>query len=266
MVESQPVLHYLVADRSPTSIDRQSDFVQIEVWEDQEFVAREIFPRGQYYDRPDEYELRRGSTNGAKLERRILGAPRYRLEQITDMALFVEQGDAVWSENHRRQGDRMVRAMNMATREVRVQSVREMTPDYDRQQWRGRRFFDDWSASSAGRAGERICMRWVFKTSDYTAPDGHREIDYVPAWTHTQKIAALRDMRRLDCYGLYGKLTKLDERVGTPFGWYFYGLHGNLVLGEHMERILKAAEDGKIVLPEHDYRILKRWTGDSYGF
>ncbi|WP_257807017.1 hypothetical protein [Burkholderia glumae] len=266
MAERDPVLHYLMYDRSPTSTDRQSDFVQITVWEGSEYVEREIFPRAGAWYRPDAHELRHGHTEGNRFERAPLGEPQYRLEQIIDMAMFVEQGEAVWNENHGRQGDRQVRTTNMRTRNERVQSIREMTPGYDRQQWRGRRFFDDWSASSAGLAGERICTRWVFKTSDYTAPNGHREMDYIPAWTHAQKIAALRDTHRLDCYGLYGKLTKLDERVGTPFGWYFYGLHGNLVLSGQMERVLEAAEGGQIVLPEHDYRVLKRWAEDSYGF
>ena len=60
-------------------------------------------------------------------------------------------------------------------------------------------------------------------------------------------------------YGLYGKLTQFDERIEMPFAWYFYGLHGNLVKSGQMERVLEAAEAAFIVLPEHDYRVLRRW-------
>jgi hypothetical protein len=52
---------------------------------------------------------------------------------------------------------------------------------------------------------------------------------------------------------------QFDERIGMPFAWYFYGLHGNLVKSGQMERVLEAAEAGLIVLPEHDYRVLRRW-------
>ncbi len=266
MVESQPCLHYLVVDRSPAAADRQDDFVQIEIWEDQEFVEREIFPRLPAWHWPDEYELRRGNTNGATFERRDLGGPRYRLETIIDMALFATEAEAVWGENHQLQGDRVFRSRNATTGQERVQSVREMTPGFDRQQWRGRRFFDDWSASSAGQSGARLCTRWVIKTSEYSAPGRPREMDFVPSWTHTRKIAALENTQRLDVYGLMSKLTNLDERVGTPFVWFSYGVHGNLVRSGQMERVLEAAESGLIVLPEHDYRVLRRWADDPYAF
>ncbi|WP_231753773.1 integrase [Burkholderia savannae] len=47
---------------------------------------------------------------------------------------------------------------------------------------------------------------------------------------------------------------------------HIYGLHGNLVTSGQMQRVLEAAEQGLIVLPEHDYRVLKRWYDDQYGF
>jgi len=33
-----------------------------------------------------------------------------------------------------------------------------------------------------------------------------------------------------------------------------------------IERVLEAAEAGLIVLPEHDYRVLRRWGDASYAF
>ncbi|WP_257829928.1 hypothetical protein [Burkholderia glumae] len=64
MVESQPCLHHLLVDRSPASAYPQDDFVQIEVWEDHESVAREIlFPRIPSWRWPDEHALRRDNTD-----------------------------------------------------------------------------------------------------------------------------------------------------------------------------------------------------------
>ena len=51
-----------------------------------------------------------------------------------------------------------------------------------------------------------------------------------------------------------------------PFAWYFYMLHGNRVDDACGKRVLAAAEAGKIVLPEHDYRVLKDWREHPYGF
>lgn len=61
-------------------------------------------------------------------------------------------------------------------------------------------------------------------------------------------------------------LTRFDERIGHRFARYFYGLHGNPILSGQMERVLEAVEAGLIVLPEHDYQVLRRWGDDKYGF
>jgi hypothetical protein len=109
-------------------------------------------------------------------------------------------------------------------------------------------------------------VRWTFNTSDYADPQGVRYLSFVPQWAHTRKVAELKNTGKLDVYSLYGKLTQFDERVGYPFAWYFYGLHGNLVKSGQIERMLSAAEDGLIVLPEHDYQVLRRWHDAPYGF
>ncbi|MDW9232982.1 hypothetical protein C7S15_8978 (plasmid) [Burkholderia cepacia] len=264
LVEVQPLLHFFVYDRGGD----QDNFVQLEVWEEQEFVERAVFPRTMPWRLPDVRELRSGwhDMPVERFERRTLGAPHYRLQAVTDMQRFVALSEATYHERRQRDGDRQLLERNVETGESRVVSVRELTPGYDRQQWRGRRFFDDWAASSAGRAGERACRRWVFSTEDYTDPSNGRGMDFVPRWTHTRKIAELKNTAKLDAYSLYGKLTQFDERIGHRFAWYFYGLHGNLILSGQMERVLEAAESGLIVLPEHDYQVLRRWGEDPYGF
>ncbi len=200
------------------------------------------------------------------IERRTLNEPRYRLEAGIDMQRFLEIGEAAYNVQHRADGNRRLIETNGATGEQRVVTMRELTPGYDGLRWPGRRFFDDWAASSAGRAGERVCLRWTFNTSDYTDPKGVRHLSFVPQWAHTRKISELKNTGKLDVYSLYGKLTQFDERIGHRFAWYFYGLHGNLVKSGQMERVLEAAEDGLIVLPEHDYQVLRAWQQAPYGF
>ncbi|AOI94081.1 hypothetical protein WS58_16480 [Burkholderia pseudomultivorans] len=264
LVEVEPLLHYFMYDRGGD----QENFVQIEVWEEREFVEREVFPRDLSWGLPDEHDLRSGqcSVPVESFERRLVGAPRYRLRAVTDMQRFLALAEEVYRVRRQRDGDRLMVETNVQTGETREVRVRDLGPGYHEPQWRGRRFFDDWAASSAGRAGERICRRWVFKTEDYDDRRSGRHLEYVPAWTHTRKIAELRNTSKLDAYSLYGRLNQFDARIGHAFAWYFYGLHGNLVLSGQIERVLEAAEAGLIVLPEHDYQVLRRWGDDQYGF
>ena len=43
-------------------------------------------------------------------------------------------------------------------------------------------------------------------------------------------------------------------------------LHGDRVLPWAGQRVFEAAEAGLIVLPEHDWQILRRWVRRPYGF
>lgn len=265
LTRMRPLLHYFVHDRG----GEQVNFVQLEVWEEQEFVERELFPRSDRWGLPDVRDLRSGSDSMALTERaepRLLGMPRYRLQGAIDMQQFTALANAMYDQRRRTDGDRRLVETNRTTGEQRIVTVRELTPGYDQIRWPGGRFFDDWTASSAGRAGERVCLRWMFNTSDYTDRGGVRHLDFVPRWAHTRRIAELKNTGRLDVYSLYGKLTQLDERIGVPFIWFFYGVHGNLVKSGQMERVLEAAESGLIVLPEHDYRVLRQWGDNPYAF
>lgn len=265
LTEIRPVLHYFVHDRGGD----QDNFVQLAVWEEQEWAERELFPRETTWSLPDASELRRRAPDFGEVtrfERDARGTPRYRLDRAIDMQRFAAIADATFAATHRTQGDRRLIETDGQTGAQRIITVRELTPGYDRQQWSGRRFFDDWTASSAGRAGERVCTRWTFSINDYADTQSVRHMSIVPQWAHRRKIAPLKNTQKLDAYSLYGRLTQLDARVGTPFGWYFYGLHGNLVKSGQMERVLEAAEAGLIVLPEHDYAVLRRWQQDPYGF
>ncbi|WP_431798055.1 hypothetical protein SGO26_30185 (plasmid) [Cupriavidus metallidurans] len=266
LTEIQPVLHYFVHDRGGA----QDNFVQIEVWEEVEFCERELFARrAPNWGRPSLQELRDGRPDMGleeRFDRRDLGAARYRLESAIDMQAFVAVAESLYSERHRKDGDIRVRVTDAVTGEESVTSVRDLTPGYDQLRVRERRIFDDWTASSAGRSGERICMRWVFQTSDWPDEKGVRWVSFVPRWAHKKNIAALKNTGKLDAYGLYGRLTQFDSRIGMPFAWYFYGLHGNRVRDAHLERVVEAAEEGLIVLPENDYRVLRRWRDVPYGF
>lgn len=83
----------------------------------------------------------------------------------------MEIAEAVYRLRGQRVGDRMLVETSTKTGESREVSVRELRPGYDRQQWRGLRFVDDWGA---GHAGDRPCLRWVLKIDEYDDKRGGR--------------------------------------------------------------------------------------------
>ena len=87
----------------------------------------------------------------------------------------------------------------------------------------------------------------------------------VPQWTHSKKLALL-DSRKGDAQAFLGALKQLDLRVGVPFAWYFFMLHGNRVKDEAGQRMLRLLESDPGLLPAHDAAILRRWARRPYSF
>jgi hypothetical protein len=208
-----------------------------------------------------------GDEAGEAVERREIGNGWYRLWSAVDMAKFVPEATRLFDAERDLQGKRVVEISGPKPGEaVRTTTFAELYPEHSKYPWKGARFFQDREASSAGRSGARICRHWVFDTYDYQRdPRSTRCMSYIPQWGFNRPLAKV-DTRRKNIYELFGKLQKLDQRVGVPFSWYFYMLHGNRVEDWAGERVIKAAEQGLIMLPECDYRVLKRWEDQPYGF
>lgn len=257
----------LVAD---VDHQRPDGFVQMRVWEESERLHRALFEQYPWRVPTDLDELVRDADHGDPLpiEAQSLVRPvSYQLRAIVDVARWLDEADAL--EEARRETVRRRRYTVRETRNGKVVSEHLATHDELNQGWDAfpgphRRLFDDWARSSAGRAA-RLCDHWRLDLADYTAPDGTRSMSLVPQWTFTKKLAEVSATRGGD-YELFGSLEKLDRRVGVPFGWFFFMLHGNRVTSDAGERVIRAAEAGLIVIPEHDYRVLKDWQDAPYGF
>jgi hypothetical protein len=258
---------YLVHDRRGTS---QSDFLQVEISIQDEFVDRELFTRHTWRDAPrDLRELVDAAEDGYTVDeaaRRRLRPSRYELERIVDVARFVEEAEALEAPQRNAERERVYVVSDSYTGKDQKQvTMDDLSPGWDRFAGKSKRIFDDWAASSAGRSGARICEHWVMKTTDWTDDKGRRWLTLIPAWTFDKKMAKV-ECRKGSAYELFGKLEKIDQRTKAPFAWYFYMLHGNKVDDDAGKRILAAAEEGLIVLPEHDYRVLKAWRTNPYGY
>lgn len=258
---------YLVHDNLKAN---QADFIQVEVFAEDEFVDCKLF--GQHSWRSDaQMRDARDLLNDAvgdslpDDQRRRFRPTEYRLLSTKNIAAFVVEIEALDELRREQLRNKRFRVTTVSTGVERVMSQDDFSPGWDKMPHRARRLFDDWANSSAGRSGARFCDHWVAQTSDYTSPDGQRSVDLVPLWTFGKNLAKVESGKG-SVYELYGKLEKLDHRVKVPFAWFFYFLHGNRVSDSAAKRILKAAEDGLVVIPEHDYQVLRTWAQHEYFF
>ncbi len=252
---------YLVND----NCGRQSEFVQIEVNVETEYVDRPLY--FHHWNSPRDLRDLVDDNGGSQFtgeDRTVFEPPTYKLEQILDVAAYMQLAQA----EHAQQRQAIARRAYKLTEgggESKVISHAELDPGFEKfPWWNGQRMFDDWTISSAGRSGVRLCDHWVLDASDYTDPRGDRTMSFVPLWTLTKPVAAIEKAPNI--HTLFGKLQSLDKRVKVPFGWFFFMLHGNRVKDDAGRRVLDAAERGELVLPEHDYQVLKRWAERPYGF
>lgn len=248
---------------------RQDNFIQIEIDLEVERLDRRLFSPNSDWDIPrDDLDLIRLAEEGPSLaddQRVKLRATGYRLNRVVDVALFNQLAEQLYNESNARNAARQVKLTDDAGR-IRTGTMAELFPQSMPGAWKGRRLFEDWAYSSAGRSGARFCDHWALRLADWKDPRSpRRDMSLVPIWGFRGRLAEIAPPSMSD-YSLYGKLEAMDRRLGVPFGWYTYMLHGNRVHAWAGERVIRAAEAGKLVLPEHDYRVLKAWQVNPYGF
>ena len=255
---------YLVLDRGGA----QDSFVQIEIEMQQETLDCELLRR---WSAPRTLQDLVDEACGDELpadERLPLGALRYVVKRVIDVAKFLSLADELEERKRERARTTLFDVRDSYTKEaLGVKSLADLDPGHDKFPCKARRLFSDWEASSAGRAGARLCQHWVLKTSDWQdpSPRGLRELSIVPVWTYGKHLAEVSS-RKGTGQQLLDKLQVIDRRTGVPFAWFFYLLHGNRVHDGSGHRIINAAEAGEIDLPECDYQTLRRWRAREYGF
>lgn len=235
-----------------------------------EVVDRPLFSdwdRNKSYAGEDFGDFVRDAEDGyehPETQRIPIRADTYQLSEAIDCTAFLDLLDQEDESEREQARQKRFKLMGPDGSSETVPYSR-LDPNFDKFPHKARRFFADWEQSSAGRSGARLSDHWITKANDYTDNAGKRWVSFIPMWTHTKKIAKV-DGGKGGEYDLFEKLQKLDARVGVPFAWYFYMLHGNLVDDTAGERIFSAAEQGVIDLPEHDYQVLRRWRNRKYGF
>lgn len=194
-------------------------------------------------------------------DRRPTRPRSYRLRQVIDVDAFTRTGAQLDLEDRAADAGRVLNGPHTKFGpEVNGVPARYLTfvePDTNllRYAWRARRVVDDWEASSAGRSGARLSNHWVLDISNYTLIMIDQSlINIAPLWFSGTDEA------------LFSTLEEIDRRVGIPFAWYFWMLPGSRVHQKAYDRALELADNGLLVLPEHDHDVLRRWSARKYEF
>lgn len=243
-----------------------SDFLQAQVILEDEILDRELFERHPWRSPATAEDLLRMAGEGDALpesERRHVRPLAYQLRRIVDVDAWLQLADALEEVRREAFRDRLYKVTSSSAAAPSIKTPSELFPGWDRFPAKHRRFFDDWARSSASR--HRLCDHWVLELTDWTDANGRRELSLIPMWAFNRPLAKVNAAGGSD-YEFYGRLQKLDRRVGVPFGWFFYMVHGNRVESDAGRRLIRAAEAGTIVMPECDYRVLKDWEAEPYGF
>lgn len=257
---------YIVCDRGNPD---PADFVQLEIDVETERIDGRVF-RSDLWDHLEDHRDLVTFTESYKkteaVERTLVRPVAYRLRNVTDVQRFVEVAEGIEARRREEVRQRAYVMTDAHSGVTTTMTVAELDPGFDRYPGKARRIFDDWRNSSAGLSGARIVDHWAMSMSDYTDPrTGERFLNITPIWTVKKKLAEVDSSKGND-HGFFGKLQTLDERVGVPFGWYFFMLHGNRVHDGAGKRALQVAENGLVFMPEHDYKVLRSWRERPYGF
>jgi hypothetical protein len=254
---------YISAQTGP----KPQDFVQVVVWVAHHEIDQPLYDKSSWHEpRCVEDLIDDCARHGDRIEPPVpFGPPRYELEslhRIADVIATIEMLDE--ARKHRYDTLQIVTTDDRGVE--RSRGYYGKPPDLRHLPSPAVRLFEDWTESSAGRSGAVLSDFWAIDVRDYTDQRGERSVSIVPVWTHTKNIAALKTTRTMSDCGVWDLAHRFDTRIGHPMAWYFYMLHGNLVRDWCGERILEAAENGLIVLPEDDYSVLKRWREHGYWF
>lgn len=247
--------------------DATGEFFQFEFYLSHEVIVRNLFDKHPYGALKDADDLI--SNQGHRLDSPVtVREDRYSFRCVRDVAKHVTEMNANFKSKLKIDGAKVFKLTDINTGATKHAALSELHPEaYSPSQNCGAyRLLQDWDESSAGRSGAQIQDHWFFHVWDRTT-NGRRDIGLIPGWTTTKKLAEVEAKPRdITDYAIYDKLLKIDQRVGVPFAWYFFMLHGNRVHSWAGQRIMKAVDRGLLVLPDHDYLVLRRWYDAQYGF
>jgi hypothetical protein len=127
-----------------------------------------------------------------------------------------------------------------------------------------KRFFDDWSASSANEHGP-FCQHWALALREFFDTDGECRISAKPFSTFDGEAGELNQGGQLQGAELANLIHGYDRRVGYPFAWFFNMLGNKAENYAVAEAVLKDQMGAYDYLPAKDLKVLRQWEERPYG-
>jgi hypothetical protein len=126
-----------------------------------------------------------------------------------------------------------------------------------------KRFFKDWSTSSAG-ANSQFCDHWILALREYQDSDGEFQLSAKPYSTFSGEtsIPCLADAPRGAV--LANAIHGYDRRAGYPFAWFFNMLSSKSDNYALAEAVLKDQMGAFDYLPAKDLQVLRGWESKPY--
>lgn len=266
---------FLVAPYGP----QQDQFYQLEILCGPELTTQKLFDPDPMFPAEDRHDLLSGPPLMFSDDQRTELAPaRYEFHKMVNIRRFLR--DLVESKRK----ENLERLPELQKKTVRIQEVSygeegcetesydipflDMVPDWLDRTPPELRLFQDWAESSVGQSGHRLCDHWWMQVNEWPI-NGRKQYSLIPQWAEADGGLTLPQISPdwdSSPYGLMEQLQQFDRRVGYPFGWFFYMLHGNRITHSAGGVIANAVKDGVLSLPECDEVVLLRWRDRQYGF
>lgn len=266
---------YLIAPYGPD----QDQFYQLEVLCGPELTTQKLFDPDPMFPAEDRHDLLSGpSLMFSDSERVELAPAAYEFSRLVNIRHFLRK----LVESKRL--NNLERLPELEKKVIHIQEVSygeecetetydipflDLAPDWLDRTPPELRLFQDWTESSAGKGGHRLCDHWWMQTNEWPV-NGRKQYSLIPQWVSADGGLDLPEILPDwddSPYGVMEDLSQFDNQAGYPFAWYFYALHGNRIGASAAGVIAQAIRDGKMKpLPECDEMVLMRWRKDSYGF
>ncbi|MET0116849.1 MAG: hypothetical protein ABW090_05450 [Sedimenticola sp.] len=206
--------------------DGASDFMQLEVEELQEVLDRAMVDRDWFPDTLDEFV---DPLDYPRLEPEPVGKPFYRFRRLTEIGKLLNE------------------------------SPRENQALYNL-----RRFFEDWSESSASESGH-FCRYWVLALREYMDSEGECRMSGKPITVYAGDLPILPASGALNGAELANAIHSYDHDFGYPFAWYFMLLTSKASNYELADAVLQDQVGAYDYLPPRDLKVLRSWEERPYG-
>lgn len=249
--------------------DKPDDFVQMEIYCWNEKITHSLFNKKPWSDVQDVDDIldSSGTGRGHSLDQPInTGNVYYEFGKIFIASDLIARYNDIRLKQLEKHSNISVSKKNPATGQWEQVSYDEAYPEAKKSLSNPSRLMQDWIESSAGLGNYVFSDHWVLNNTEWQDNTGKENINIVPYWTAKKPINEIKYKKNVTAYQLFDIADKIDKKSGYPFAWYFYMLHGNRVKDWFGVLMLQAAESGLIFMPEHDYRVLKRWNNLKYGF